>query len=184
MTYLDRILDAHRRAASQDRRSLDDLAAQAAHLAPTRGFRGALASSEGLGVIAEIKRRSPSKGDLHPDLDPAEVALDYQAGDATALSVLTDVEFFGERTTLPGGPATLALRGGATLVTTATYFDGRDNHRLVVDPPLDTTRVAGLRADVARLTQEIAGRLEVLVRAAPEQWHLLQPNWPSDASAD
>jgi phosphatidylinositol dimannoside acyltransferase len=91
-----------------------------------------------------------------------------------------EVEFFGERTTLPPGPAMLALRTGAPLLPTAIYFDG-DGHRAVVEPPLDTTRsAAGLRADVARVTQELAHALERLIRAAPEQWHLLQPNWPSD----
>jgi KDO2-lipid IV(A) lauroyltransferase len=96
------------------------------------------------------------------------------------------VEFFGERTTLPGGPATLALRTGAPVLPTAVYFAdaGRfdsDGHLGVVRPPLDTGRRAGgLRADVARVTQDLAGELEYLIRREPTQWHLLQPNWPSD----
>ena len=89
------------------------------------------------------------------------------------------VEFFGERTTLPGGPATLALRSGAPLVAMAVYASSQ-GHEAVIRPPLDTTRRATLRADVARVTQDIAAELEVLIRQAPDQWHLLQPNWPSD----
>jgi KDO2-lipid IV(A) lauroyltransferase len=51
-------------------------------------------------------------------------------------------------------------------------------------PPLDTSRHGKLREDVQRVTQDLAGALEVLIRRAPEQWHLLQPNWPSDRAAD
>jgi indole-3-glycerol phosphate synthase len=94
-TYLDRILEAHRQAAADDHRKVVDLAAQAAQLEPTRGFRRALTEGHGLNLICEIKRRSPSKGDLAPDLDPAELARAYEAGGAACLSVLTDVEFFG-----------------------------------------------------------------------------------------
>jgi KDO2-lipid IV(A) lauroyltransferase len=47
-------------------------------------------------------------------------------------------------------------------------------------PPIDTTRQGKFRQDVQRVTQELAQALEVLIRRAPEQWHLLQPNWPSD----
>ncbi len=61
-----------------------------------RDFAGALRCSDGtLAVIAEIKRRSPSKGDLAPDLDPATTARAYESGGAAALSVLTDRPFFG-----------------------------------------------------------------------------------------
>ena len=90
-----------------------------------------------------------------------------------------DVEFFGERTMLPSGPATLALRTGAPLLPTATYFRGR-MHEGVVRPPIPVAREGRLRDDVARVTQLLAHELEVLIRAAPEPWHLLQPNWPSD----
>jgi KDO2-lipid IV(A) lauroyltransferase len=93
-----------------------------------------------------------------------------------------EVEFFGERTTLPGGPALMALRTGAPLLPTAVYFEG-DHCRGVVDEPLDTVRRGKLREDVARVTQDLARALERQIRRAPEQWHLLQPNWPSDHRA-
>lgn len=91
-----------------------------------------------------------------------------------------EVDFFGERTTLPGGPATLAVRSGAPIFPTAIYDDGAAGHRGVVRSPLDTARRGKLRDDVQRITQDLAHELEVLIRRAPEQWHLLQPNWPSD----
>ena len=91
-----------------------------------------------------------------------------------------EVELFGERTTLPAGPATLALRTGAPLLPAAVYFEGHGRHRGVIRPAIDLTRKGSLREDVARITQVMADELEVLIRAAPEQWHVFQPNWPSD----
>jgi len=91
-----------------------------------------------------------------------------------------EVEFFGERTTLPAGPATLALRTGATLLPVAMYDEPGGGHLAVVKPPLPVERKGSFREDVTRLTQDIAEVLEDLIRADPSQWHLLQPNWPSD----
>jgi phosphatidylinositol dimannoside acyltransferase len=93
-----------------------------------------------------------------------------------------EVEFFGETTTLPGGPATLALRTGAPLLPAAVYFRARGGHHAVVQRSIPTHREGRLRDDVARVTQALARRFEELIRAAPEQWHLMQPNWPSDRS--
>ena len=93
-----------------------------------------------------------------------------------------EVEFFGERTLLPGGPAALALRTGAAILPAAVYQDG-PSHRAVVMPPVPAEREGRLRADVARITQDLARSLEELIRSAPEQWHLMQPNWPSDTDA-
>jgi indole-3-glycerol phosphate synthase len=78
-----------------------------------RDFVGALVAGRadrGMAVISEVKRRSPSKGDLDPDLDPAAVAKEYEAGGASCLSVLTDEAFFG------GSPVDLvAARDACTL---------------------------------------------------------------------
>jgi indole-3-glycerol phosphate synthase len=93
--YLDAIIAAHRATAARDERSLDDLLADAQALPPSRGFAAALAGADTLAVISEIKRRSPSKGDLCPDLVPEDLASAYETGGASALSVLTDAAFFG-----------------------------------------------------------------------------------------
>ena len=90
-----------------------------------------------------------------------------------------EVEFFGEQTTLPPGPAMLAIRTGAPVLPVAVYFRG-DKCHAVIRPPLTIERRGRLREDVTRITQLLAHELETLIRVAPEQWHLMQPNWPSD----
>ncbi len=97
-TYLSGIIAAHRASASSDRRDPGLLEQQAQQCPEPRGFAAALskmAERNGAAVVAEIKRRSPSAGDLAPGLDPAALAADYQDGGAACLSVLTDSEFFG-----------------------------------------------------------------------------------------
>jgi indole-3-glycerol phosphate synthase len=94
-TYLDRIVERHREVAAADQRSLDRLLDQVDAAGSPRGFRRALADRDRLGVVSEIKRRSPSKGDLNSTLDPAEWAATYERGGAACLSVLTDGESFG-----------------------------------------------------------------------------------------
>jgi len=106
--YLDSILVAHRAAAAADERdvaqmteaALEHLAAQRTMAGPSapRDFVAALQAghgARGMAVISEIKRRSPSKGDLDLSLDPATVAGDYESGGASCLSILTDEQFFG-----------------------------------------------------------------------------------------
>jgi KDO2-lipid IV(A) lauroyltransferase len=93
-----------------------------------------------------------------------------------------EVEFFGERTTMPAGPAMLALRTGAVLLPTAVYSGPGREHTAVIMAPVPAERSGPLRKDVARVTQLIANDLERLIRRAPEQWHLFQPNWPSDTA--
>jgi indole-3-glycerol phosphate synthase len=70
-----------------------DLVRRAAMMPPTRGFRAALAAP-GLRVIAECKRRSPSRGVLRAEYDPASIASGYAGAGAAAISVLTEPTFF------------------------------------------------------------------------------------------
>jgi KDO2-lipid IV(A) lauroyltransferase len=130
--------------------------------------------------------------EIVPIGDSAGSALLRALRDGRVVGLLSDrdlsgtgveVEFFGERTTLPAGPATLALRAGVDIVPATLLFDGPHGHRLIFCPPVVVDRQGRLREDIARITQVLAGELELLVRRAPEQWHLLQPNWPSDFEA-
>lgn len=93
-----------------------------------------------------------------------------------------EVDFFGARLLMPAGPVTLALRSGAPLLTAAIYYErAAGSHTLVFRPPIDLGSGPGrLREKVRDGTQELALELEALIRHAPTQWHLLQPNWPDD----
>ncbi|MBI2359718.1 MAG: phosphatidylinositol mannoside acyltransferase [Deltaproteobacteria bacterium] len=93
------------------------------------------------------------------------------------------VRFFGEITTLPAGPALLAELTGAPILPAAVYFRPGGGHRVVVRSPLEEIRSGSRTERLQMVTQQLAGALEALVREAPTQWHLLQPNWPSDCSA-
>ncbi len=94
--FLDRIVQAKQLEVARNRRE-KPLAALVKDLdagGPPRNFALALAVGEETKVIAEIKQASPAKGILRPAFDPLELAESYQAGGASALSVLTDESFF------------------------------------------------------------------------------------------
>ncbi|HUC04241.1 MAG TPA: indole-3-glycerol phosphate synthase TrpC [Acidimicrobiales bacterium] len=93
-TYLADIVAAHRQRAATDTRDFEELAAEAAGAGAPRDFAAAL-RRPGLSCIAEVKRRSPSKGELDSSLVPELIAKEYVAGGAACLSVLTDADFFG-----------------------------------------------------------------------------------------
>lgn len=126
--------------------------------------------------------------------DDAGVAVGKALRDNHVVSLLCDrdipkdgkrtgveVQFFGETTTVPAGPAFFALRTGASLLPMATFFTpGANGHKAVIRPALVVERQGSLREDVSRISQLLMLEIENLIRQAPEQWHLFQPNWPSD----
>jgi indole-3-glycerol phosphate synthase len=100
MTILDEILEHKRQevAASKQRCPTNSMAEHARSCRePLRGFRQALAKGSGVRVIAEIKRRSPSRGEIRANFDPVECARSYAEAGAAAISVLTDERYFGGR---------------------------------------------------------------------------------------
>lgn len=94
---LDQIIAAKRTeiAASKASRSLDDLRLLPQYRETRRGFLRTIRSARSRCVIAEIKRKSPSRGVIRPDFEPVRHGLDYEQSGATCLSVLTDQQFFG-----------------------------------------------------------------------------------------
>ncbi|MET0831956.1 MAG: phosphatidylinositol mannoside acyltransferase [Acidimicrobiia bacterium] len=93
------------------------------------------------------------------------------------------VTFFGEQTTLPAGPATLAERTGAILLPVGCYFAPGRGNRFVIEEPIAVPDLPTREERVVATTQALAEVMEEVIRRAPEQWHLFQPNWPSDRAA-
>jgi indole-3-glycerol phosphate synthase len=95
-TILDRIVAEKQKEIAQAKteRPEDDLSRQLVDAPPVRDFRGALLRGLGLGIIAEVKKASPSAGVLRADFDPVAIARSYAAAGADCLSVLTDAPFF------------------------------------------------------------------------------------------
>jgi phosphatidylinositol dimannoside acyltransferase len=87
-----------------------------------------------------------------------------------------EVDFFGEATRMPAGPAKLAIEAGAVLCAAHCWFTD-DGWGIEVHPPLDTTG-----ADVRAITQALADRFAKDIAAHPADWHMMQPQWLADLS--
>ncbi len=153
MAILDEILEHKRREVDAGKRRLSTNAmAERARgcQEPLRAFRQALTEGSGARVIAEIKRRSPSKGEIRADFDPVGCAKCYAEAGAAAISVLTDERYFGGRLEFLE-----AVRSAVEIPLLRKDF--------VIDPyQIDEARVSGADAVlliVAALSREDLGRL-------------------------
>jgi KDO2-lipid IV(A) lauroyltransferase len=93
------------------------------------------------------------------------------------------VEFFGEETTVPAGPVALAELTNAVVLPVAAFFKDGGGYRIEVGDPVEIP-TDGTRAERVKLgSQRVAKALEAQISKRPSQWHLFQPNWPSDADS-
>jgi phosphatidylinositol dimannoside acyltransferase len=88
-----------------------------------------------------------------------------------------EVEFFGEATRMPAGPAKLAIETGAALLSDDSWFEGNGGWGFRIQPPLDCSS-----GDVGAITQALADRFAKGIAAHPEDWHMMQPQWLADLS--
>jgi indole-3-glycerol phosphate synthase len=155
-SILTRIFEAERADLSQRRAQVSpsELSRQSAALPLARDFAAALRSHEPA-IIAEVKRASPSKGDILPGLDPAAVARDYAASGAAAISVLTNRHFKGSLDDLRAVRAAVDL----PLLRKDFTFD---------DYQLLEARVAGADAILLIVAMLAQDQLKDLLRAARE----------------
>jgi phosphatidylinositol dimannoside acyltransferase len=88
-----------------------------------------------------------------------------------------EVDFFGEPTRMPAGPAKLALETGAALSAVHCWFEGSQDWGFSIHPPVDTGS-----GDVGVITQSLADQFATNIAAHPEDWHMMQPQWLADLS--
>lgn len=110
-----------------------------------------------------------------------------------ALALLSDrdvtgkgiqVKFFGEETSVPAGPTALAELTDSALLPVVVYFKKGAGYRIEVGDAIEVPE-GGTRAERVKIgAQKVAAALETQIRKDPSQWHLFQPNWPSDGAAE
>ncbi len=148
----------------------------AERLKPESLARRFIAYREGLGfeVLPLSGGRRPPFEVLCERLRANRVVCLMAERDLTRTGV--EVDFFGEPTRMPAGPAKLAIETGAALLPSHCWFDG-DGWGVWMQPPLDCSS-----GDVREVTQALADRFAENIAAHPEDWHMLQPQWLTDLS--
>ena len=159
--------------------SLSPFAAVAEVLKPRELFDLFVKLRAGVGIKIFPYDHSPETRD--------EMVSDLKKG--TMLALLSDrdlkgsgveVEFFGERTTLPPGPASLALRSGSPIICVSVRNMDDGSWVGHATEPIYVRDIGDRDEVIQNAVQQIARRLEGLIREDPAQWHMFMPAWPSD----
>jgi lauroyl/myristoyl acyltransferase len=93
-----------------------------------------------------------------------------------------EVEFFGERTKMPAGPAALALHTGAALLPATLWYDEAGGLHIRIHDEVTPPADGDYDGRIAAMTQQLASAFEAGIREHPEDWHMLQRLWLSDLS--
>ncbi len=151
-------------------------------LNPESLFRRFLAFREGLGMDVLPATGGASRfGVLAQRLRAGRLVCLVSDRDVTGGGI--EVEFFGEKARMMGGPAALAVQTGAALLPVTLWFEDSGWGAQIYDEipvPAESTR----REKVAAMTQQLAGVYEAGIRAHPEDWHMLQPVFTADLDPD
>ncbi|QLL10157.1 phosphatidylinositol mannoside acyltransferase [Mycobacterium vicinigordonae] len=150
----------------------------AERLKPESLYRRFIAYREGLGfeVIPHSGGDRSAFEVLAERLRANQIVALMAERDLTRTGV--EVDFFGERTRMPAGPAKLAIATGAALLPSHCWFDG-DGWACNMQTPLDCSS-----GDVEAITQALADEFARNIAAHPADWHMLQPQWLADLSDD
>lgn len=139
-----------------------------------------------------IEHRARLGMKIHPAVKgiSAKIIEDIEAGAVVAIlgdrdlkGTGPEVVFFGEKTTMPGGPAAIAIETGVPLLVAGVYGtkhpDGTRGWQAVISDPIEVPAGAGKEA-IPELTQKVADELAKAVAKHPEEWHVFQPFWTAD----
>ncbi len=150
----------------------------AERLEPESLYRRFIAFREGLGfeVLPLSGGERPAFEVLCDRLRANRVVCLMAERDLTRTGV--EVDFFGEPTRMPAGPAKLAIETGAALLPSHCWFED-DGSRVWIQPELDCSS-----GDVRTITQALADRFAENIAGHPEDWHMLQPQWLADLSTE
>lgn len=141
----------------------------------------AMRESVGIDIVLTGRGSGTMRALLQALKDRRVVAL-LSDRDVTGSGIPT--EFFGEVTALPAGPASLSNRTGAPILPVASYFKKGRGHTIIIGAPIEPPSEGSKDERVAVQTRLLAAELENLIRRDPAQWHILQPNWPSDHESE
>ena len=129
------------------------------------------------GIEIIVAGRGSTTTPLVRALKNAQVVALVADRDVTGRGI--EVEFFGEKTTMPAGPVSLALMTGAAIFPIGSYFDG-SGYLFPCQPELQIPEDDDRSERIRLGTQALARAYEDLIREKPTDWHLFSPNWPSD----